>query len=154
MLCDLCGKETEVIYKVEIEGTILNVCKDCSSFGKIIDVVKREEKPKIEKKKIVKKEEKEIHEMIVEDYAVKIKKAREKKNLKQEELAKLIAEKVSLIRSIEKGKHEPSIQLARKLEKVLNIHLIEEYEYRTDNKSKESKSDKLTLGDVIKIKQN
>ena len=35
----MCGKETQ-LFSTEIEGTILNVCVDCSKFGTILQKVK------------------------------------------------------------------------------------------------------------------
>ena len=74
--------------------------------------------------------------------------------LKQEDLAKEIAEKESVIHWLETGRHEPSLELARKLEKFLGIRLIDEAEEGTGGGiiSAESKG-KYTLGDFIKIKK-
>jgi|SRR3989338_6458959 len=151
MQCDLCGKEDE-IYLALIEGTELNVCKNCSKFGKIIKKIIMEKK-EIKEKERKKKElpEKEILQVIVSDYAKLIKAGREKLNLKQEEFAKKINEKTNLIHLIETGKFEPSINLARKLEKFLKIKLIEEHEEIMTGK-KETKTDKFTIGDFIKVK--
>ena len=53
MQCDLCGKEDE-LYLALIEGTELNVCKNCSKFGKIIKKIIRETK-EIKEKEVKKK---------------------------------------------------------------------------------------------------
>ena len=50
--CDMCGKE-ESLFKTDVEGSIMNLCKECSQFGKVISVVREEKK---EVKKRVKKE--------------------------------------------------------------------------------------------------
>ncbi|MEM3653947.1 MAG: multiprotein-bridging factor 1 family protein, partial [Candidatus Bathyarchaeia archaeon] len=87
---------------------------------------------------------------IVEDCARKIKNAREKAKIKQEELAKRINEKLSVIQKIEAGKMVPDLRLARILEHFLKIKLIvpkSEPVVPTNSKIPE-----LTFGDIVKIK--
>jgi len=148
MHCDLCGSN-ERLYLTEIEGTKLNVCKKCSSFGNII-----EEKKPIQKKQKSKaqdiKETTEIMEMIVENYSELIKKSRESMNLKQEELARKIAEKESVIHKLESGNIEPNIRLAKKLEKVLNINLIQEEKIEKISQNSNNDATNVTIGDLIK----
>lgn len=152
MNCEMCGSE-EKLFKTLIEGTELNVCKKCAKFGKIISEVKietKEKKPaKIEQETAP---EKEVLQIIVPDYGQRIKKAREALGLKQEDFAKKINEKISLIHNIESNRFEPSISLARKLEKFLKITLVEQYEEERDKASK-AKSDTFTIGDFIKVKK-
>lgn len=152
MNCDLCGKE-ERLYKTDVDSAVLNVCNNCSKYGRIISEVK----PKIqEPKKTIKKiiqtgPEKELIQVIVEDYAQRIKQKREQLGIKQEDFAKRINEKVSLLHQIETGRFEPNMPLARKLEKTLKIRLIDQHEEVHSSKSKE-KSDSFTIGDFIKTK--
>lgn len=154
MLCELCGKETDFLFKTEIEGTTLSVCEECSKLGKVVSKVSIE-KPEEQKQKQEQIEETETISVLVPDFAQKIKYAREKLNLKQEDVAKKTSIKESTLHSIESGKYEPSINLAKKLEKFFNIKLIEEEELTlkiNENESKQQKNEKLTLGDIIKIK--
>lgn len=149
----MCGAETK-LFKAIIEDAEMNVCRDCSKFGKVIGEIKEKKYEKVKKVGKTKKEgpDIEIMQVIVEDYADKIKKAREKLGLKQKDFAKKINEKESLIHKIETGHFEPNINLARKLEKFLKIKLIEQHE-EVHTKISESKSDKFTIGDLIKIKK-
>lgn len=159
-MCDMCSSP-EKTYKIEVEGSILNVCERCVSFGKVIGKV-RQELPEKKKRKIEKavermaeekaKKETESVQLIVDNYSKIIKSAREKTGLKQEELAKKIAEKESVIHKLESGIMKPDIPLARKLEKFLRISLIESVEVSDDVDEKRSSSEGLTLGDLIKIK--
>ncbi|MDK2849474.1 MAG: putative transcription factor [Candidatus Woesearchaeota archaeon] len=155
MHCDLCGKETNEIYKAEIEGSVFNVCRDCASLGRVLSKVSTNTKKNIIRKTKKPVVEKEIVEVIVPNYAKLIKTAREKLGLKQEELAKKLAVKDSLIHAIESGRHEPSIELAKKLEHFLGIHLVEEQVFETVPKKMGSKkeNDEVTLGDIIKIRK-
>ena len=151
MQCDLCGSEEE-LFLAEIEGTKLNVCKNCSRFGKIIGKTKTEGTQKIKRtEKIMAVPEKEIVQIITKDYSNLIKEKRESLGLKQKELAKKIAEKESVIHKVESGHVEPSISLARKLEKTLGIRLIEEEKVEKVTKEK-TKDSGITIGDLFKSK--
>lgn len=148
MQCDMCGAEAD-LYKTEIEGTELNVCKSCSKYGKILSKPKppAPKKPK----KPEKKQEDEVIEVVVEDYPSLIKKKREEAGLKQKELAAKMAERESLIQKVESGHFTPSLDLARKFEKLFDLKLIEKVS-NTKNTTGKSKTGKLTIGDVIKLK--
>ena len=62
---------------------------------------------------------------IVEDYAELIKNKREEMQMTQDDLAKKIFERKNVLSNIERGELLPDINTARKLEKVLNIKLLE-----------------------------
>lgn len=147
----MCGKETN-LFKAVIEGTELKVCNGCTKFGKIIKKIKPAVKEK--KKKEIKEEEgPEIVQVIVHDYAKKVKLARETLRMKQEELAKKINEKESVIHKIETSHYEPNLKIAKKLELFLKIKIVEEQEIEKTNKPRKSSSDKgFTIGDIIKLK--
>ena len=147
-VCEMCGNDTFLLRAV-VEGTELNVCKGCARFGKII---KRPFKKNYKKERPVINEENKKIPIVVSNYSALIKQAREKMGLKQEELAKRISEKESLLHHMESGEFEPSITLAKKLEKFLKISLIEEYEEKKDFVPK-SKGKEVTIGDLIKIKK-
>ena len=154
--CDLCGREVMDYYEAIIEGSLLNVCSNCSKFGNIVNVkklnkVKDEKKTKISSD--LKKKAKELFtESIVEDYNFRIKHARENKGLKQEELSRAINVKESVIHSIESKKLEPSINIAKKLENFLNIILIENIKDKEKTKEKvDFKNTELTIGDLLKL---
>ena len=145
MNCELCGKKSE-LFRTKIEGTIVNVCEKCSKFGEIIERVIKEEENKIVKKKI----REEIIEEIRKGYGAIIKNAREKLGLTQEELARKINEKESLIHKLENELVEPSLKLAEKLERFLKIKLIEIYS--DENKYIKNNDEKLTIGDLLNVK--
>ena len=96
--------------------------------------------------------ERQIIETIVPGYGRIIKKKREELGLKQEDFARKINEKVSLIHNIESEHFEPSINLARKIERFLKIKLVEQFEEQLSGKSKKlTSTDEMTIGDIIKI---
>jgi putative transcription factor len=130
----------------------MNVCKSCSSFGKVIG---RVHVPLPKKKVEIKKDiptKKEIVDVVVQDYAERIKKARESQNLTQKEFAKKVNEKESLIHKIETGSFSPNVDLARKLEHALHIKLVEKFEEEKPILPHE-KGTELTIGDFVKIRK-
>lgn len=148
--CEICGKEDE-LYDTIIEGTRLNVCSKCSKFGKVMKKQVIKEERIIKTRKIEEKKPGiETVELINPTYSELIKRKREKLGLKQIELAKKIAEKESLIHKLESGHVEPSIAVARKLEKFLGIKLIREEEIK--KMQLKTKSENLTIGDIIDVK--
>jgi len=120
--CDICGREAQLVDAV-IEGSVLSVCKDCARHGTIIKAHSTE--PKVAKEKP--KETIKGEELFVSDCAEKVKRARERMGITQEQLAKAIAEKKSLIHRIETGQAEPTLATALKLERFLGIKIIESY---------------------------
>ncbi|MBI2548388.1 TIGR00270 family protein [Candidatus Woesearchaeota archaeon] len=147
--CEMCGTHGD-LFLTMIEGTELNLCASCSKFGKIIKRANAQPLQLKTKTKTLHQEE-ELVESIVEDYSERIKNAREKLGLKQKELAMKISEKESLIHKIESHHIEPSIVLARKLEKFLQVTLVEEVKETKENIAKR-KTDTLTLGDLVTLK--
>ena len=151
MKCELCGSEGR-LFKTLIENSELNACKECSKYGKVVAVVKTETEKKPRKEYRVNTfPNKELIQIIVPDYAERIKRKREKLRLKQKEFAKKINEKESLIHKIETGQFEPNIMLARKIEKFLKISLVEQYE-EEHKKTEKTKSDTFTIGDLLNKK--
>ena len=159
MRCEVCGHKihTEPITAV-IEGAKLTVCVECSKHGKIIHeevlpqkTLKKPQVPitMVQKKPIVAKVE--ITREPTEDYANKIKLAREKLALTHEELGKKINEKASVLRNLEAGKMAPNNQLASKLEHMLKIKLLVPISEEKVTQLPKSANQELTLGDLIEL---
>lgn len=155
MQCDMCGKEGN-LCKAIIEGVEMDVCSGCAKLGrKISQEYNIKERvvfsaPQRRTRRMLPREE--IVRGVVEGYSNIVKRKREKFGLKQEELAKKIAEKVSVIHNIESGHLEPSIKIAEKLEKFLKVKLIEEINEQKYEKKEDMMARELTLGDMINIK--
>ena len=143
----MCGSEGK-LFKAIVEDAQLNVCHECSKFGKVTGVVEEKIEPKATKTQI----ETETMQIIIDDYAEKIRKKRESLGLKQENFAKKINEKESLIQKIESGHFQPSIGLAKKIGNFLKIKLVEEYEESHESQAK-TKTGAFTIGDFIKAKK-
>jgi putative transcription factor len=159
MQCEMCGSVIDSgLFKTKIEGSVINVCNKCSRYGVVVAQVKsvpilsRDKKEKSEKKTDHVSQETETIFVIAPNYATKIKSGRERLGLKQEELAKKLNERDSLLSKIESGAIEPSIKLAEKLERFFNIKLIEEH--KEDGKLViQGKATGATIGDLAKIKK-
>ena len=152
MQCELCGFE-EKLYRVKIEGTELKVCRSCALHGVILGAVEEpaaKEKPKPAAQKSAAEEPIEI---IVLGFSKKIKNKRESLGLSQKDFAKMISEKESVVHKLESSELTPSIELAKKIEKLLNIRLIEKYAESMRAASKKAAGEEVTIGDFIRIRK-
>ena len=162
--CPLCGGKIWKAQRVIIEGAKLTVCQSCAQHGtKIIQKEKLSykksppsQRAKTGSTKNVFQSRKNIEPSIeiVPDYAKKIRNARMKSKLNQEQFAQKLNEKPSLIRRIESGKVEPTIKLAKKIEKVYNTSLLKTTDDVQVNTVKYMKrKGGSTLGDIAFIKK-
>ena len=162
--CPLCGGKIWKAQRVIIEGAKLTVCQSCAQHGtKIIQKEKLSykkapisQRAKTGSTKNAFQSRKNIEPSIeiVPDYAKKIRNARTKSKLNQEQFAQKLNEKPSLIRRIESGKVEPTVKLAKKIEKVYGIILTRNVDDVTVyNKNFMKRKEGSTLGDIAFIKK-
>ncbi len=150
--CDMCGKDgANAIAK--IEGVDLTVCQNCAKYGKVLRAIR----PNIPKSKpgnahYQKQEAGEPVELIVEDFAQRIRQKREELKLTQQEFARKISERESVVHHIENGTQRPSLELAEKLQRILHIILIEKSKEDVVQKTVK-KADAFTLGDFMRVKK-
>ena len=144
----MCGKETG-LFKTLIEGSEVDVCESCSGFGEVIKEA-NEDNLFFEKRKATNISGKKIF-YILENCSKLIKENRERLGLKQEQLAKKLSLKESIIHKIESGNIEPDMDLAKKFEKFFGIQLIDSYEEKKETKTKED-YEEVTIGDLLKEK--
>ncbi|MEM4196187.1 MAG: helix-turn-helix domain-containing protein, partial [Methanothermobacter sp.] len=90
---------------------------------------------------------------VVEDYGEIIRAERESRGWSREDLAERINEKVSVINRIESERMEPDIKLARKLEKLLKIKILEKFEAGEEEKIEGGGFRGATIGDIARIKR-
>ena len=159
MQCEACGKLMREGKRIKLEGSIVVVCAECAPYGTVIgDTVKPPEKKVVkkepEKPAVVPVMQELDAEVLVEDYGQRIRKAREKKGLKQEDFAKSINEPVSVIHRLESGRFDgPSTLLVKKLESHLGVKLYEKQSLLGALGLKKGASKDLTLGDVVVVKK-
>ncbi len=159
MGCDLCGNPA-VFGHYLIEGTELDVCKECSRYGTRAPPKRQVDKLLAEKQaqdqRRFQMELPEEKEALVEGYGRLIRAKREKLGINQLQLGRMVAERESIINKIESEDFTPSLVFAKRLEKALKIKLVEESKNPAFIQSREEQtrsSRVLTLGDVIKMKK-
>ena len=169
--CEMCGKEVPSLTTVRIEGAEIDVCDDCAEFG---TEVRTESTSSTSTKYSTSESESSSSsasastgsstsggsqrdmfdemEEVVQDYDQRIRDAREATGLTQEELAKQLNEKASLIRKLEHGDVLPSDDIQTKLERKLDISLAESAQADDSEWEGGSSAGSYTLGDVVKRK--
>ncbi len=153
MQCELCGQViTGQPMKIWIEGAQLTVCPNCARYGSIIRQKASSKPSQLSPKQRTSQPKLGIEApMVIENYGLAIRQARERLGLTQEQLAKMIGEKESVIRRLEGQRMAPTIELAKKLEKVLKVKLLEVPQ--EDRELPKVRKIELTLGDVAVIKE-
>ena len=152
MRCEICGKKVVgTPVRVKIEGSVMQTCQECSKFGKVQKepqrAIRKRTPPRLPRYK-------EPSNEVLEDFNTVIRKARENLGWSRENLAEKVYEKVSVIGRIESGKMVPDIKLARKLEKILNVSLLEKVEDENLEDKGPQKIRGATVGDIAFIKKN
>jgi putative transcription factor len=168
----MCGAETASPKTVKIEGAELEVCSDCAELG---TEVRTEESSSTSTKYSTSSDSDSgstgggtagsggggsrsrrdmFDEMdtLADDYAERIRRARESGSQSQEELAKELNEKASLIRKLERGDVLPSDEVQRKLERTLDVELTGDGEADAEEWDAGDGEGGLTLGDMVKRK--
>ncbi|MBN1275111.1 TIGR00270 family protein [Candidatus Woesearchaeota archaeon] len=156
--CDLCGTSKGPFYNAKLEGSAIRVCTHCKSYAKEAWLIKetlpeepknQPQRPQQAKQRTQAQPERgELVQVIVDDYGDRIKKARERQQLKQAVLAKRLAVKESELHTWESSRRKPRIDMARKLEKALHIQLVEQQELKPLSENKKA-SGPLTIADLI-----
>ncbi|UCF07834.1 MAG: TIGR00270 family protein [Thermoplasmata archaeon] len=163
MICEMCGIEVPRLKRIVIEGSNLNVCTKCEKFGQdhaasdeavvtfgrdtIAERLERREK-RLKGKDVLEGSGSEL----ALDYPKRIRDARSKMGMNQEQLAKKINEKRSVVAKLETGDMVPDNKLIKKLERALEISLMEAVSPVSAPKHREE-ARSMTLGDFIKIKK-
>ena len=175
--CEMCGAETDSPTTVKIEGAEIDVCDDCAEFG---TEVRQPASESTSTKYSTSSSDSgasgssdgasgsggtgggstsrapdmfDDMEEVAQDYDERIRNAREASGLSQEELAKELNEKASLIRKLERGSMLPSDSVQGKLERRLDIALTEGGVEDADWEGG-SASGEYTLGDVVQRKDS
>ncbi len=146
MQCDLCGRTAQLV-KARIEGVELDTCGACTRFGMII--ARPPKKPAERLQPVQQRREPETREVLVDDVGMIIRKKREQQGMTQEEFARLLAERASLVQKIETGQFTPPIEMAKKVERILKIRLVVEEEQEALMVPRHTEA-AFTLGDFIK----
>lgn len=134
-------------------GTRIFVCSDCSRFGKPVREV-REAPPPSPRPRVHRPPKPDALTSrdleLSDEYPIRIQRAREKRGWSREDLGRKLNERVSVISKLENGEMHPSDKLIKKLEKTLDIKLMEPVEDIHISHTAESRG--MTLGDFIVYK--
>ena len=171
--CEMCGADQASLTTTKVEGAELELCSSCTDFGTEV----RQESTSSGGSKYSttsssgtsssgssssssssgssggssrRRDMFDDMEEVATDYDDRIRNAREAEGLSQEELANQLNEKASLIRKLERGDTLPTDEVQRKLERALDVSLVEGEE--VDAEWETSDSGTMTLGDVVKRK--
>ncbi|HDN76163.1 MAG TPA: TIGR00270 family protein [Acidilobales archaeon] len=166
LYCEMCGMaiDASLAKKALVDGVPLTLCPSCYSKvmreRKVSDVrtrtptkPKQTAKPVTKRIKPVRKEIMYAQFEVIDDYAVRIRKARERLGWSTKTLAMLVKESENTIKRIEAGKLVPPIDLARRLEDVLKVKLLVPITEEDIGPfmAKESMKE-VTLGEIVNIK--
>ncbi|MDR5672102.1 putative transcription factor, MBF1-like protein [Halalkaliarchaeum sp. AArc-CO] len=174
--CEMCGAEKPSLTTTKVEGAELELCDSCSEFG---TEVRTESTGSSGSKysttsssgtasgdsggggagstgsggssRSRRRDMFDEMDELAADYDDRIRNARESTGMSQEELAKKLNEKASLIRKLERGDILPSDDVQKKLERELEISLLEGEDVEDSEWSSDS-TGTMTLGDVVKRK--
>ncbi|TLZ51759.1 MAG: TIGR00270 family protein [Methanobacteriota archaeon] len=160
MLCELCGNDVPRTKTVVVEATVLAVCPSCARFGTEVGApaVRRKATPPVIAERLEARRRRMTprdvytqggEEDLAEDYAARIRAAREARGWKQAELAAKINERVTVIAKIESGAMMPNEDLLRRLERALEIKLKEKVP--TVQAKKGGAREGMTLGDLMDL---
>ena len=155
----MCGKDVPQTRAVIVEGTRLNACPNCARFGE--DYRAQSSGAPVSQSVIDERLEKRERRMkskdiysgaasveLIDDFGGAIRAAREAKGMDLEQFAESILEKKGVLAKVEANNLIPDDKLIKKIEKALNIKLMETVQ---SGKSVGSQSTgKMTLGNFIK----
>jgi putative transcription factor len=174
--CEMCGADTPSPTTVKIEGAELDVCSECTDFGtEVRQGTSSSTTTKYSTSSSSgsssgsspstasgsggssgsrrRRDMFDEMEELATDYDRRIREARESRGLSQEELAKGLNEKASLIRKLERGDMLPSDEVQKKLERELDISLLEGGSGEETEWEGGSQTGSYTLGDVVTRKE-
>ena len=175
--CEMCGADEASLTTTKVEGAELELCSSCTDFGtEVRDESTGSGGGKYSTSSSTGKSSSssgssggssgssgssggstrprdmfDDMDEIATDYDDQIRNARESRGLSQEELADQLNEKASLIRKLERGDTLPTDEVQRKLERELDVSLVEG-ESVEDADWDGGDSGTMTLGDVVKRK--
>lgn len=168
MNCEVCGRETHSTQEVLLEGATLHVCSRCAALGQPIRKTKssgpsplpsvtasstqRRSRPPPSPHRFTRQRRPKRELVPVENFSQLIRAARTERGMSQQDVAQRINERSSVIGKLESGKMSVcTIKLARKLERLFKLVLLEVAEPL--DLSTSSESSKATLGDIVEIRR-
>jgi len=174
--CEMCGTETADPNRIKVEGAKLDVCDGCTEFGTELQTGSDESSTSTKYSTSSdsgsggsssgrssstgstgasgggRDDIYEDVDELAQDFDQQIRRARERADLTQAELAQQLNEKASLIRKLERGETLPTDDVQRKLERYFDIDLSAGGSVDTDGWESDSSEGGYTLGDIVERK--
>ena len=107
--CEMCGQDKELVTAA-VEGVDLKVCSVCAQYGTVRSQQRYSFSSSRQSVSAPRAEE-----AVVSTLAALLRRAREKRQLTQEDFAKLLQERESMIVKWESGSFLPEVAVAKKL---------------------------------------
>jgi len=159
LYCEMCGTPIRGRpYRAIVDGVEMILCVSCylklvqSGRAKPAPERRRQPPRRQARRPAPRRPSIELYD-IVEDYSERIVGAREARGWTRAALAQKLRISETMLRKIEQGKMKPSIDLARKIEKLLGIQLLEPVEIE-DEEYTPPPPGTLTLGDVVVVEKD
>ncbi len=143
MNCEICGAFEDNLLKTEVEGAVMNLCKSCSKYGRVIEA------PVNNVKRIESRGESERE--LRYDYLNEIKRGLQENGISIEEAAEKINCSPKELKKVVNGEILPDIKIAERLERLFHISLYE-INLVSDSTFKKDTAE-LSFGDVVDIKR-
>ncbi len=163
MACEMCGRPLPIVGTIDVEGARMRVCQGCMRFGKAVEEPSPAHAAPAPKDRVEdglrrrqqrmtpKPVRLESDEELVPDFGDRVRRARQAKRLKVEDVARAINEKASILHKIEAGSFHPDPVVTAKLERSLGVQLREKVE--EVHTAKHSAQGGLTIGDLIRMQK-
>ena len=142
--CEMCGREGADL-RAEVEGVVMQLCVSCARHGRVLA------QPKQVLPAVIRTEAPEM--MVVEEYGALLRKSREQVGMTQEEFAKHVQERESVVAKWEQGTLKPGVETAQRLGKKLGLALVVKSAIEVGSAAKRGASEELTLGDFVKVRK-
>ncbi|MEM0143212.1 MAG: multiprotein-bridging factor 1 family protein [Candidatus Parvarchaeum sp.] len=143
MNCEICGAFEEELFKTDVEGAVMNLCRDCSRYGKVVEMPVN---VNMQTKKIEDDEKR-----LKYDYLQIIRKGLQDKGLTIDEVADKIKCSPKDLKRVLAGEIMPDEIMTKRMERFLNLSLYE-IDYASDSSFKKS-TEQLSFEDVVDIKR-
>ncbi len=142
--CELCGETTTSVSLTRIAGTAMKVCSKCKNMGKDLEPEKNQQhtfRPKFRHE--------DIKLEVVNNYSSLINNAIHTRKIDVHILARSTNIRESTLTKYITNKIKPDVESARKIEKFLDIKLIEEFKNESYETKIEEDVKPRTLGDMF-----
>ena len=160
LYCEMCG--TRIVgraYRAIVDGVEMVLCASCymklAKSGRAVLIREPRRRTRTLPRKPSPKPRRPRMELydIVEDYDERIRRGREARGWTRTALAQKLRISEAMLRKIESGKMKPSIDLARRIEKLLKIKILEPVEVE-EEEDYEREPGTLTLGDIVVVRKD